>query len=276
MFARRRRAALAAVAVRRRARVARAGLDRAPLRDRERRAGRHLPDHARARVARPPLLAVGARPEGDRAPLERVAAAPDEAALHLPRLAGGARLRALDRAATWPSPRAGRPSTRCCGCRAAGRAPTSSRTTSPSSSPPPRSRCSPSTPTASGLPCIASSRMAGRAAPGALRRPGHGVRSTASSGRVLPRCPDVPRRGDTVVFYARDHTPRRAVELGLLALQLLVERRPHLRVVLYGTHRRIKAPFAFEQLGVERHRSGCGGSTPRPRSASASRSPTTP
>ena len=63
--------------------------------------------------------------------------------------------------------------------------------------------------------------------------------------------PDVPRRADTVLFYARDHTPRRAVELGLLALQLLLEQRPHLRVVMYGTHRRIKAPFAFEQLGME-------------------------
>jgi O-antigen biosynthesis protein len=63
--------------------------------------------------------------------------------------------------------------------------------------------------------------------------------------------PDVPRRGDTILFYARDHTPRRAVELGLLALQILLERRPRLRVVMYGTHRRIKAPFAFEQLGME-------------------------
>ncbi len=41
------------------------------------------------------------------------------------------------------------------------------------------------------------------------------------------------------------------MELGLLALQLLLEQRPHLRVVLYGTHRAIRAPFAFEQLGVE-------------------------
>ena len=68
-------------------------------------------------------------------------------------------------AATWPSPRAGRPSTPCCGCRAAGRAPTSCRTTSPSSSPPRPSRCSPRTPTARA--CPASPRAAGW--PGLIR-----------------------------------------------------------------------------------------------------------
>ena len=61
---------------------------------------------------------------------------------------------------------------------------------------------------------------------------------------------DVPRRSDTVVFYARDFTPRRGVELGLLALQLVRERKPDVRIVLYGTHNRIRAPFASEQLGV--------------------------
>ena len=46
---------------------------------------------------------------------------------------------------------------------------------------------------------------------------------------------DVPRaRPTTVVFYARRSTPRRATELGLLALDELVRRRPGLRVVLFG------------------------------------------
>ena len=93
--------------------------------------------------------------------------------------------------------------------------------------------------------------VAGRGDRGALRSRGHEPSSTASRRTEYFPVPDVPRRGDTVLFYARDHTPRRAVELGLLALQILLERRPHLRVVMYGTHRRIKAPFAFEQLGME-------------------------
>ena len=36
-----------------------------------------------------------------------------------------------------------------------------------------------------------------------------------------------------------------------MALQLLSELRPGLRIVLFGTHHRVRAPFAFEQLGVE-------------------------
>ena len=102
----------------------------------------------------------------------------------------------------------------------------------------------------SGLPCIASSRWLARTI-----RERYGAEVTAfqygiETDEYFP-VPDVPRRSDTILFYARDHTPRRAVELGLLAIQLLLEQRPHLRVVMYGTHRRIKAPFAFEQLGME-------------------------
>ena len=101
-----------------------------------------------------------------------------------------------------------------------------------------------------GLPVIASSRWLGR-----VVEERYGAEVTAfdygiEAAEYHP-VPDVPRRADTILFYARDHTPRRAVELGLLALQLLLEQRPHLRVVMYGTHRRIKAPFAFEQLGME-------------------------
>ena len=102
----------------------------------------------------------------------------------------------------------------------------------------------------SGLPCIASSRWLGRVIG---ERYGADVTSFQygiETDEYFP-VPDVPRRSDTILFYARDHTPRRAVELGLLALQLLLERRPNLRVVMYGTHRRIRAPFAFEQLGME-------------------------
>ena len=42
------------------------------------------------------------------------------------------------------------------------------------------------------------------------------------------------------------------MELGLLlALELLHRQRPDLRIVLYGTHNLVRAPFASEQLGVE-------------------------
>ena len=61
---------------------------------------------------------------------------------------------------------------------------------------------------------------------------------------------EVPRRRDTVIFYAREVTARRAVPLGLLALQELDRRRPGLRFVLFGNDRPIDAPFAYDDLGV--------------------------
>jgi glycosyltransferase involved in cell wall biosynthesis len=61
---------------------------------------------------------------------------------------------------------------------------------------------------------------------------------------------EVPRRDDTVVFYARRSTPRRATELGLLALDELVRRRPGLRVVLFGDTRAPRTPFPHEFGGV--------------------------
>jgi len=61
---------------------------------------------------------------------------------------------------------------------------------------------------------------------------------------------DLPRREDTVVFYARRSTPRRATELGLLALGELVRRRPELRVVLFGDARPPRASFPHEFAGV--------------------------
>jgi glycosyltransferase involved in cell wall biosynthesis/SAM-dependent methyltransferase len=60
----------------------------------------------------------------------------------------------------------------------------------------------------------------------------------------------VPRRRDTIVFYARDVTPRRAVPLGILALQELHRRRPDLRFVLFGDEHPVDAPFPYEHLGI--------------------------
>jgi glycosyltransferase involved in cell wall biosynthesis len=64
------------------------------------------------------------------------------------------------------------------------------------------------------------------------------------------RALDGPRRDDTVVYYARRSTPRRATELGLLALEELVRRRPGLRVVLFGDTKPPRAPFPHEFGGV--------------------------
>jgi O-antigen biosynthesis protein len=64
--------------------------------------------------------------------------------------------------------------------------------------------------------------------------------------RPLP----VERRDDTVLFYSRDATPRRAVPLGLLALDELWRRRPDLRIVLFGDAKRAKASFPHTDLGI--------------------------
>ena len=64
--------------------------------------------------------------------------------------------------------------------------------------------------------------------------------------RSLP----VERRRDTVLFYSRDTTPRRAVPLGLLALDELWRRRPDVRIVLFGDPKPAKTTFPHEHLGV--------------------------
>ena len=47
----------------------------------------------------------------------------------------------------------------------------------------------------------------------------------------------VARQPDTVIYYARYVTPRRAVPIGLMALAELKRRRPDVRIVLFGTER---------------------------------------
>ena len=58
------------------------------------------------------------------------------------------------------------------------------------------------------------------------------------------------RRDDLVLFYARAVTERRAVPLGLLALEELKRRRPKVEVALFGEARRIVTPFKYLDLGV--------------------------
>jgi glycosyltransferase involved in cell wall biosynthesis len=61
---------------------------------------------------------------------------------------------------------------------------------------------------------------------------------------------DIPRRADTVVYYARPETHRRAVPVGLLALEELHSRRPDVRIVLFGSAHYLRTPFPYEHMGV--------------------------
>jgi glycosyltransferase involved in cell wall biosynthesis len=63
----------------------------------------------------------------------------------------------------------------------------------------------------------------------------------------------VERRRDAVMFYARAFTPRRAVELGVLALEELKARRPQLEVFFFGDHEPLPATIPYGHLGVLSH-----------------------
>lgn len=58
------------------------------------------------------------------------------------------------------------------------------------------------------------------------------------------------REPATVAVYARQETARRGVELALAALALLKERRPEVRVVLFGSYSPAAAGFDHVDLGV--------------------------
>jgi O-antigen biosynthesis protein len=64
------------------------------------------------------------------------------------------------------------------------------------------------------------------------------------------RATEAARREDLVVFYARAVTPRRAVPLGLLALEELRRRRPSVEIALFGEARPLTSRFAHTDLGV--------------------------
>jgi glycosyltransferase involved in cell wall biosynthesis len=61
---------------------------------------------------------------------------------------------------------------------------------------------------------------------------------------------EAPREPATVAVYARKETARRGVELALSALALLKERRPDVRVALFGSHKRPKPAFEHTDFGV--------------------------
>jgi len=60
----------------------------------------------------------------------------------------------------------------------------------------------------------------------------------------------VERRRDTIAFYARLSTARRAVPLGILAMQILKQRRPDVRVVFFGDTISPWTAFDYENVGI--------------------------
>jgi glycosyltransferase involved in cell wall biosynthesis len=60
----------------------------------------------------------------------------------------------------------------------------------------------------------------------------------------------VERRRDTIVYYARHSTPRRAVPIGLMALAELHRRRPDVRIALFGFNEGLDTLFPYERLGI--------------------------
>lgn len=63
----------------------------------------------------------------------------------------------------------------------------------------------------------------------------------------------VQRDRDTVVFYGRAVTARRAVPLGLHALAELKRRRPQTRIVMFGDNNPTPTSFEYEHAGVASH-----------------------
>ena len=101
----------------------------------------------------------------------------------------------------------------------------------------------------SGMPCVCASPWLRD-----LLRERYGADAESfelAIDHAVYREPEGGRRDlDTVVFYARQYTPRRGTELGILALAEVLRRRPGTRVVMYGDHRPPEAPFPYEFLGV--------------------------
>jgi glycosyltransferase involved in cell wall biosynthesis len=67
---------------------------------------------------------------------------------------------------------------------------------------------------------------------------------------VFPFAGPEGREAEIVAVYARRETERRAVDLAISALSLLVARRPSVRPVFFGSHRRTDISFPAEDLRV--------------------------
>jgi glycosyltransferase involved in cell wall biosynthesis len=58
------------------------------------------------------------------------------------------------------------------------------------------------------------------------------------------------RRRDTVIYYARRETARRAVPIGLMALAELRRRRPDVTIALFGSEGPVATSFPYVHLGI--------------------------
>jgi glycosyltransferase involved in cell wall biosynthesis len=67
---------------------------------------------------------------------------------------------------------------------------------------------------------------------------------------VFPFAGPEGREREIVAVYARRETERRAVDLAIAALSVLMRRRPSVRPVFFGSHRKTEVPFAAEDLRV--------------------------
>ena len=159
-------------------------------------------------------------------------------------------LRRTGTAPTSCSPRAGTPSTRCCGSTTAARAPTSSRTTSRSSSPPRPSRVLAERTYTPGCYCITGEPVAARPARDALRRARQLASSSASTTTSTARARS--RAGATRSSSTRAHvTPRRAVPLGRAGARGAPAAPPgHALRAVRRREADARPPFPYEQLGV--------------------------
>lgn len=83
----------------------------------------------------------------------------------------------------------------------------------------------------------------------------YGMRSTsfdfaADHEIFFPRS-EVKRKKNTVVFYGRFVTPRRAFELGVVALHLVLKDRPDTEIIFHGWHTPSQSvPFAHQNMGI--------------------------
>ena len=176
----------------------------------QRRAHDDRQPRARPGAPGPPLLAVDRRPG---APLRgrpgRRRARPARVVRALRRV-GALRASTPGRAPTSSSPPAGRPSRGCACCPAPRRAPTSSRTTSPSSSGPRAQRLWAEDSYRHGLYPITAGPWLAEVMGERVRAAGDLASTWASTPSSTARRRST-RQDDVVLFYARASTPRRAV-----------------------------------------------------------------
>ena len=169
------------------------------------------------------------------------------------RAGAGAGVQGLRRAGTAPTSSwrpAGRPCTRCWRWRAAAPARTSSTTTSPSSTRRRWSRTGREQTYRYGLHAIAAQPVAARPLPRPLRRRGRRSSSSASTTTSTSRARS-RRRDDTIVFYSRAVTPRRAVAARRCSRWPSSSAGARdLRIVHFGDREALHTPFEYEHAGI--------------------------